>query len=167
MIKTNLVVISFTIFASAAALAWLGWRNRAKRQTAIISAPLEALEYFGEQLSQVSAFYVATTFAADHLDRINAYGLGARGQARALVFTEGLLIVRNGERPLAIAKEQVLSVVRSSAVIDKAVETDGLLTINWIQGKIQLATHLRVVELGEAEKFIEAVKQITVKEVSN
>lgn len=167
MIKTNLVVISFTIFASAAALAWLGWRNRAKRQTSSISAPLEALEYLGEQLSQVSAFYVATTFAADHLERINAYGLGARGQAQAFVFAEGVLIVRTGERPLAIAKEQLLSISRSSAVIDKAVETDGLLTINWIQGKIQLGTHLRVVAQSEAERFIEAVMQISVKEVSN
>ena len=166
MIKTEMAVISFTIFATIFSLAWLGWSRRTKAQSLQISRPLEALEYFGEKLAETKAFYVATTAAANHLERISAHGLGHRGKAIFFVFSEGLLLVRQGERPLAIAKEQLLRVYRSQVAIDKAVEADGLISIDWLQSNQNLTTHLRIVDQGAARAISEQIQNILVKEVA-
>ena len=124
------------------------------------ASALEALEYFGELLVQAKAFYVATTFSANHLDRINAYGLGARGIAQVLVFSEGLLIVRNGERPLAIDRADLEAVEFTQVAIDKAVEPDGLVSISWMHDGQSLATQLRIVDAANRESIAKELAQI-------
>jgi hypothetical protein len=160
MAKQIMAIISLSVFALLAGLAVRAWRKRASDQTAEFTAPLEALEFFGEVLAQAKAFYVATTRGSHHLERINAYGLGARGFAQVLVFSEGLLIVRNGERPLAIERAQLTAVEFSQATIDKAVEPDGLLSVSWYQDSVNLATQLRIVEISDRKAISGAVKQI-------
>ena len=160
MAKQIMAIISLSVFALLAGLAVRAWRKRASDQAAEFTAPLEALEFFGEVLAQAKAFYVATTRGTNHLERINAYGLGARGFAQVLVFSEGLLIVRNGERPLAIERAQLTNVEFSQATIDKAVEPDGLLSVSWYQDSVNLATQLRIVEISDRKAISGAVKQI-------
>ena len=160
MAKQIMAIISLSVFALLAGLAVRAWRKRASDQAAEFTAPLEALEFFGEVLAQAKAFYVATTRGTNHLERINAYGLGARGFAQVLVFSEGLLIVRNGERPLAIERAQLTAVEFSQATIDKAVEPAGLLSVSWYQDSVNLATQLRIVEISDRKAISGAVKQI-------
>ena len=117
-------------------LAARAWQKRKQDQTAKFEAPLEALEYFGELIAQSSGFYVATTYAENHLERISAYGLGARGVCQILVFGEGVLIVRNGERPLAIAKNALGDISANQVAIDKAVEANGT-HVNHLESEIQ------------------------------
>ena len=160
MAKQIMAIISLSICMLLAALALRAWRRRASDQAAEFSAPLEALEFFGDVLAQAKAFYVATTREVNHLERINAYGLGARGLAQVLVFSEGLLIVRNGERPLAIDRSQLTSVEFTQVAIDKAVEADGLVSVSWVQDGVSLATQLRIVDAGDRTVISEALKQI-------
>jgi hypothetical protein len=160
MAKQIMAIISLSVFALLAVLAVRAWRKRAHDQAAQFSAPLEALDFFGEVLVQAKAFYVATTLGTNHLERINAYGLGARGFAQVLVFSEGLLIVRQGERPLAIELAQLTTVDFSQATIDKAVESDGLLSVSWYQDSVSLATQLRIVETSDRNAVSSALKQI-------
>jgi hypothetical protein len=160
MAKQIMAIISLCVFALLAGLAVRAWRKRASDQAAEFTSPLEALEFFGEVLAQAKAFYVATTRGSHHLERINAYGLGARGSAQVLVFSEGLLFVRNGERPLAIERAQLTKVQFSQATIDKAVEPDGLLSVSWYQDSVSLATHLRIVEISDRNAISSAVKQV-------
>lgn len=167
MIKAEMAVVSATLFVTAISLALIGWRNRTKRQQKLFTEPLEALDYFGEQLCISKAFYVATTLASNHLDRITAYGLGHRGQATVFVFTEGLLIVREGERPLAIAREQLSDVFRTNVAIDKAVERDGLISIEWVQGNADLVTHIRIVDSKSAQEILSKTAKLVLKEVKN
>jgi hypothetical protein len=160
MAKQIMAIISISIFLILAGLALRAWRKRAAEQTAKFSAPLEALEYFGELLVQAKAFYVATTFAANHLERINAYGLGARGIAQVFVFSEGLLVVRNGERPLAIDRADLEGVEFTQVAIDKAVEPAGLLSVSWMHDGQNLATQLRIVDEADRESIAKELAQI-------
>lgn len=160
MAKQIMAIISLSIFALLAGLALRAWRKRSSAQANEFSAPLEALEFFGEVLAQAKAFYVATTREVNHLERINAYGLGARGLAQVLVFSEGLLIVRNGERPLAIDRTQLTAVKFTQVAIDKAVEPDGLVSVSWVQDDVSLATQLRLVDSTDRTVIFQALKQI-------
>ena len=99
MTKNFMAVISAVLFVGLLAIVVRAWRNKAQSQASAITRPNEALEYFGELLTSTKGFYVATTFANNHLDRIAAYGLGPRGVAQVMVFTEGVLLVRTGESP--------------------------------------------------------------------
>jgi hypothetical protein len=156
--KNIMAIITLVLFAVMIALALGAWRKRTIRQEAAFSAPLEALEYFGELRSQSKVFYVATTFAANHLERIAAYGLGARGFGQILVFSEGVLVVRNGERPLAIDKASILSVSTNQVAIDKSVESGGLISINWVQDATRLSTHVRIVDSSERGLVLNEIK---------
>jgi hypothetical protein len=123
-------------------------------------APLEALDYFGELISKSPGFYVATTFAESHLERISAYGLDARGFCQILVFGEGVLIVRKGERPLAIAKSALDDISANQVAIDKAVEANGLMSITWNQSSSSLATHLRIVDRDKRTQILDAINSL-------
>ena len=166
MTKEVMAVYAAILFAAVVAMAITGWRRRISSQAGKFSQPLEALEYFGELIASSNGFYVATTEASNHLERIAAYGLGIRGEAQILVFHEGLLIVRKGERPLALDKAQIDSVSTNQAVIDRVVEADGLITVNWTQDTYKLSTHLRAVDSSGRAALLEAISKITTREVS-
>ena len=160
MAKQIMAIISLSVFAALAFVAYKSWSRRSKAQTLEFGEPQEALEFFGELLAQARCLYVATTYAANHLERISAYGLGARGNANVLVFTEGLLIVRTGERPLAIDRSQIHAVEFTQVAIDKAVEPDGLLSLSWNQDGTELATQLRIVDSRERADVSGAIADI-------
>lgn len=166
MTKNLMALFSAFLFFALLISVLRAWRSKTQTQSAAISEPNEALEFFGELLISVKGFYVATTFAVNHLDRIAAYGLGPRGVAQVMVFTEGLLIIRTGERPLAIDRSQISSVSLGQTAIDKAVESGGLIQVNWTQDSTNLTTHLRVTDLAVRSSLIEAISNITMKEGS-
>ncbi len=159
MTKQIMAIISLALFLLLAGLALRGWRKRSATQSSEFSAPLEALEYFGELLEQAKAFYVATTRDSNHLDRITAYGLGARGFCQVFIFTEGVLIVRNGERPLAIDSSKITAVELTQVAIDKAVEPNGLTSIAWLHDGEKLATQLRIVDDVDRGTIVKALTE--------
>ena len=160
MEKYVMAALSLLLFASFFLLAARAWQKRKQDQTAKFEAPLEALDYFGELISKSPGFYVATTFAESHLERISAYGLGARGFCQILVFGEGVLIVRKGERPLAIAKSALDDISANQVAIDKAVEANGLMSITWNQSSSSLATHLRIVDRDKRAQILDAINSL-------
>ena len=166
MTKNLMALISAFVFLLLLSMAVRAWRNRVSQQQATFDKPLEALEYFGEVLESSKAVYVATTFAMNHLERIAAYGLGVRGVAQVLVFTEGILIVRNGENPLAIDRASLTNVSLGQTTIDKSVEPGGLLQIDWQQGSVELTTHLRVPDSAARNEILKSIHKITTKEES-
>jgi hypothetical protein len=144
MEKYAMAVLTFVACLSFALLALRAWKNRVKRQDSLFQPPLLKLASNGVLLAETESFYVATTFADNFLERVAAHGLGVRGFSRIQVFSEGVLINRVGERALAIAKQDLISVSFSQVAIDKAVESDGLLVLGWRAGEASLATHLRI-----------------------
>lgn len=160
MEKYVMAALSLLLFAGFFLLAARAWQKRRQEQTAKFDAPLEALDFFGELIAKSSGFYVATTYAENHLERISAYGLGARGLCQILVFSEGVLIVRNGERPLAISKGALHYISANQVAIDKAVEAKGLMSITWNQNSISLATHLRIIDRDKRSQIQDAINRL-------
>jgi hypothetical protein len=150
-----LLVVAF-VFAAIRA-----WKARSEVQEAEFSQPAMALEGAGEQLLKVRAFYVATTYANAHLERIRAYGLGIRGIAHAIVFEGGLQLIRKGERPLAIDKNAITSISTNQVTIDRVTESKGLITVDWKQDSTQLSTHLRVVDTSDRAKLLAALESFS------
>lgn len=158
--KFGMAIFTAFAFLTIVGLAFWGWKSRVRRQEALVSAPLEALDYFGDLLGSATGFYVATTFTDNSLERFAGYGLGTRGLAQILVFSEGVLIVRTGERPLAISHNSLIGVAQGQVAIDKAVEPGGLVQIDWIQDGVPLTTHLRIKNFEERDLVVGKLSEI-------
>ena len=135
-------------------LALSAWRRRRKEQAIKFSAPAEVLG--GETLANAWGQYVATTFLGDPLNRVTAYGLGFRGRAEIRVCEIGLVIERKGERHLAIGNEQIVGLDFEQATIDRVVEKDGLVAINWRQDSTDLTTFLRFNSAADRNRILGA-----------
>jgi hypothetical protein len=119
--------------------AVFAWKKRVKLQDLQLPRP-----WFTDYSSDGSrGFYVATTFAKRPLDRVSAHGLGFAGKANVSVSNLGVQISRTGESSFIISRSSIVELARSSAVIDKAVERDGILTIVWTLGDAELESHFR------------------------
>ena len=160
MQKYYVAIILGILFLAFVLAAVRAWKARANKQEADFSQPPMALANAGEQLLKVRAYYVATTFADNHLERIRAYGLGIRGLAHAMVFEGGLQLIRKGERPLAINKPAIDAISTTQVTIDRVTEAKGILTIDWNQDSTKFSTHLRVVDLDDRAKLISALETI-------
>lgn len=124
--------------------AFRAWRSRANSQAAKFSAPAEWLEHPSGGRQWTGMQYVATSVLGQPLERVAAHGLGARGNGKITVSLDGVLIERTGERAIGIPAAQLLGVSRTSAAIDRGVEKDGLIQLDWQQDGFQLSTYLRL-----------------------
>jgi hypothetical protein len=161
MQKFIVAAILLVLFAFFILTAVRAWRSRAASQEADFTQPAMALANAGEQLAKGRAFYVATTYADNHLERIRAYGLGIRGLAHAMVFEGGVLLVRKGERPLAIERTSIDGIFTNQVTIDRVTESKGILTIDWSQDSVKFSTHLRVVDQNDRAKLLAALESIS------
>jgi hypothetical protein len=132
-------LIALGLFALLGFFAFVSWKNKSKAQENFIVAP-DFIEYLS---SEPNAFYVATTFQHRPLDRVLAHGLAHRGRAKLIVLTDRLEIHRVGEISFSIPAKSIIGLTENTAVIDRAVEKDGLSTITWKLGTDRLETHFR------------------------
>jgi hypothetical protein len=135
-------LISLAFFAVFGLLALAAWRRRTQAQQASLQKPIEVS---GSSLGS-KCFYVATTFADNPLERVVAHGLAHRGPAFLLVTEAGIEVSRTGEFSFLIPKSDLVGAGSSSAVIDRAVEKDGLVSIKWQLGSRELESHFRFVD---------------------
>lgn len=140
-------VIAFRIYRSVSAKRELQEQQLAK----------PAVSLGGVELGEV--MYVATVYATRPLERIWAYGLGARGRAKVFVGADSVSIERRGESDFSIPLASLRGITRERATIDKGVEKDGLIALHWTLGQEDLVTHLRVVT--NQKSFLEQLQQMT------
>ena len=114
-------------------------RSKRAKQEAVYAKPAHSEK--GELVAR--GLYVSTVLAASPLERIWAYGLGSRGKVEISHSNLGISFDRTGETSFLIPASAVLAVGRASATIDKGVERDGLVVIEWQLGDHALLTHLR------------------------
>ncbi len=164
MQKFVIAIILGVLFVFFVLTAVRAYKARAIKQEADFSQPPMALAQPGSQLLKIRAFYVATTYADNHLERIRAYGLGIRGLAHAMVFEGGLQLIRKGERPFAIDKSAIESISTTQVTIDRVTEAKGIITVDWAQDSTKFSTHLRVVDLDDRAKLISALETISNRE---
>jgi hypothetical protein len=72
--------------------------------------------------------------------------LAHRGSAFFLITESGIEVSRVGEMSFLIPKADLVEIGSASAVIDRAVEKDGLVSIKWRLGSQILETHFRFVD---------------------
>ena len=140
--------------------AFRAWRARSQAQEAKFSAPLEWLEHPSGGRQWANLQYVASSVRGEPLNRVTAHGLGARGYGKITVSADGVLIERSGERSIGIPFAQLDGVSRSSAAIDRAVETDGLIQLDWHQGSFELSTYLRATSNDTRKNLYEHLQQL-------
>lgn len=165
MQRDVVAILCFALFALLAVLAVNSVKKRAQNQlTAVSLAEVDSLT--GSELAEAAGFYVSTVYADKPLERIAARGLLHRGNALLTVLTDGIVIDRTGELSLAIASSAICSVSRTSATIDKGVETNGLLAICWKAGEECLVTNLRIRAEDDTEELLATLNAISKKEAN-
>ncbi len=163
----NLALVASAIVAGLAVLAFLAWKSRAARQAKLFTAPAENLETSRLLFGPVSARYVATTTTADPLERITAHGLGMRGSCDVNVYENGMVINRKGETSIALEKSAIRGVGLTNAAIDRVVETDGLISIEWSRDGHNLSTYLRVTSNADKAQLVEQTNLLLSKGQTN
>jgi hypothetical protein len=148
-------IIVFLVIA-----AFRAWRSRSNAQEAQFGAPLEWLEHPSGGRQWTNVQYVATTIQNQPLERISAHGLGARGFGKITVSNDGVLIERNGERAVGIPVAQLQGVSKTSAAIDRSVEKDGLIQLDWQQDGFALSTYFRATSTETRKQLFEKLSEI-------
>lgn len=157
MTKELIGGLAIALVATIAIFIYLSNRKTRSRQELELAAPI-AFEGEGTKL-----FYVSTVFTEKPLDRVWAHGLGIRGNAQIAFAESGIGISRTGESGFWIPKEALSSFNLQSATIDKGVEKDGLIAINWRLGSRAVTSVLRVtVEQSRRQVIFELEKLIGV-----
>lgn len=141
-------------------IAWAGvtWRKRSKAQDLEIATP----EYTEFSNVGTNGYYIATTYAGQPLHRVSAHGLGFAGKAFLDVSEQGVRVHRIGERSFRIDSSTLLDLARTSGVIDKVVEKDGLLSLRWKLGATELETHLRFANSQSRDEIALRVSKLIV-----
>jgi uncharacterized SAM-binding protein YcdF (DUF218 family) len=125
-------------------LAAFGWYLRRRKQRDIPST-IEAPTALTDSREFVG-FYVSTTSATDPLDRIAVRGLGFRSRTTVIVAAEGIVIPIKGQADVFIPRGDLRKSGRATWTIDRGVEPDGLVVVDWTLGERELASYFRVDE---------------------
>jgi hypothetical protein len=149
-------LIALALFAILILFAYLSWVSKMRKQEKSLIAP-QFVEHSG---LDENAQYVATIFADRPLDRVLAHGLAHRGKAAISISPSGVSIFRTGERSFVIPSKQLSNVTTGSAVIDRVVEKDGLVSIRWTLGEVELETYLRFVSALERATAVSNLRDL-------
>jgi hypothetical protein len=161
-----MAAVAFIAFVAILLLSIRSWRRRAADQSELYDMPAEGL--VGEQPDEIFVgHYVSTTPADEPLERVIAHGLGHRGLASVGVWNTGVLIERRGEADLAILVSQLRGVRREQATIDRTVEADGLIAVDWQLGSANLTTNLRIVDGDARTKLFDQINDLIKKKAAN
>jgi hypothetical protein len=132
MARTIATVITVAVLLALLALMARSWRARGRRDATLTAGyplPAEA----SAELASAAAFYVATTLRGRPLERLNIRGLGFRARAQLTVTRAGVILALAGEEAVFIPAAAIEVLEDATWVIDRAVETDGLLLLGWRQ----------------------------------
>lgn len=154
MTKELIGTLAIALVAVIAVAIYLSNRRLRRSQEASIRQPAT---FAGEG---TKAFYVATVYAEKPLDRIWAYGLGVRGNGSISVLADGIGISRVGASGFFIPSGSLEGVGLQSATIDKGVERDGLLAIDWTLGETSLTTILRINNSSMKKKVVFEIEKL-------
>ena len=127
-----LAVIAFFLLCAGA--MFLGYRNRAKRQAALLPAfpqVPDPSERGAELLSGAKGIYVSTVTDASWQDRIAIGDIGFRAAATLRLFAEGIFIDRTGASPLWIPMVALCEARRGQGLAGKVMLGDDLLIVRW------------------------------------
>ena len=159
MDRTTSTTIVIAIIVLALVGMLIGWHRRKSRQSAL-ARPDAVPTDSGRELLRVDALYLATTMADDELNRIAVAGLGFRARAIVTVAEAGVILSLAGATEVFIARTSLHAVDRATYVIDRVVETGGLVRLTWSLGATRVDSYLRLTNSADAIALIDAVHSI-------
>ncbi len=160
--KLATALISGVLIVIALALIVWGWNNRKKRQSdwgrlAEVPARYESIE----PLAVFPGTYVATTSEGDWLDRIAVDSLGYKAVSHFFVFSDAVLIAREGSRDIWIPAEDLTGVRTESGMSGKFVEKDGLVVVTWNFNGKAVDTGFRTRYAEDKGSLLEAIQTVS------
>jgi hypothetical protein len=153
----TVIVLTFLVVALLG--MWLAWRGRAKRDAGTAGSPLPA-EGIHPTLT-TGVLYVATTRAGQPLERLAIRGLGFRANADLTVADEGVVLAIPSEEPVFLPVERLRSASTATWTIDRVVESDGLLALQWRWGDIDVDSYFRVIDPTMHRPALTALTSLT------
>jgi hypothetical protein len=180
MIRLLLVLAVVVVFALCVAGMWVGWRNRARRQAAILADfpqppawVTEAADGDGagddatapprDLLEPMTGVYVGSTIAGDWQNRIAIGDIGFRAAARLRLSKQGLVIERTGASPLWIPAESLVSARRDRALAGKVMGIEGLFVVRWQLGDQRIDSGVRGDDKNSYGDWVDAVSALVAR----
>ena len=157
MERLLLVLVVIAVFALALWGMRLGWRRRARSQSARVAPFPPVPAEPGEPLLATKGLYVSTTTAGNWQDRIVTRGMGLRGRAVLRRYPHGVEVDRAGAPGFWIPAESIVGVRRASAIAGKVMGSDSLLVITWRLGDVELDTGFRGDDHGVYPQWTESL----------
>ena len=156
MQTSDVGLIGLLVLLILIASAIFNWIAKSRNQSSELPIPQPLVNTVLGQ----KAMYVATTFADRPLERVIAHGLAHRGFALVGVSDEGVSVSRTGESSFLIPTQSLLHLGKTTAVIDRVVEQDGLTSIRWKLGTAEVETHFRFISSSGRDAFVYALKTL-------
>ena len=157
MERLLLVLVVVALFLLAIWGMRVGWRRKARSQSARVLPFPEVPAEPGEPQLEANGLYVSTTTAGDWQDRIVTRGMGMRGRAMLRRYPNGVEVDRAGAPGFWIPAGTVVDVKRASAIAGKVMGSDSLLVITWRCGDVELDTGFRGDDHGVYPQWMESL----------
>lgn len=159
------VLVAVVIVGVAAWLMVRSWRRRTVRDETLSAYPMPTEH--GDPALETEVLYVATTPVGQPIERLAVQGLAFRGAAHLEVWPEGVVIRIAGESANFIPAERIVSAGAATYVIDRGVEPEGLVAIQWMvqvhdpeRVAPQVDSYFRARYPGDSARIIVAVNDI-------
>lgn len=118
-----------------------GWNGRLASQVAVIEpAPLLVSTVVDGPWPGV---YLGSTYAGRWLDRIAAHTLGAKSQAEVARTSDGINVMRAGERSFTIPNADLIAVRADKGIAGRAYEDGGIVVITFRLGDAEVDAGFR------------------------
>ncbi|MDX1890919.1 transporter [Mycolicibacterium sp. 050158] len=134
-----------------------GWVHRAQRQVEMIGALPPLPDTVGPAIVPATkGLYVGSTIAPSWQNRIAVGDLGFRSKAVLTRYPEGIMLQRNGARPIWIPDESITAIRTERGIAGKALTHEGILAIRWrLPSGTEIDTGFRGDDRRELAKWME------------
>jgi len=137
-------------------------RRRIAKQSSLGVLPAEG-SLNGHVIGAASGQYVSTVFASNPLQRLMSHGLMHRGRVELSILSDGIEVLRVGERSFSIPEAAITRVFRTNATIDRVVEQDGMVSIAWTLGSTEVESNFRLDSNDDSKLLFEQLLQLRSK----
>ncbi len=169
MNRLSLTLLFLVAFLLLVALMWWGYRNRGRRQAAVLppfpAAPETLLRGARDGTADTllppsTGVYASTVTDASWQDRVAVGDVGFRAAATAHLFADGLLFDRSGATPVWIPAESVRAARTEDGIAGKVMGRDGLLVVRWALDGHEFDTGFRADDKDDYELWVPALRAL-------
>ena len=149
--RIALTLLFFMIVGLIYFAMYKNWQGKAKRDSSV--ATPHRIERRTPRVTYQGT-YVATTYSEDWLKRVHAHGLSLPSRASLMYFDDGIGIdLVNTD--VFIPFESIKSVGSTHALAGKVYEAEGIVTVIWQLGDVEVVTGFRASTAADQVAILE------------